>query len=355
MSVARFNYTVHFLCPAFLGNAEQSGQWRTPPFKALLRQWWRVAYAADHGFSVNLNQMRAAEGWLFGAAADAGDSRQSQVRLRLDRWEAGKLKNWQSLTTVPHPEVGRPVGSDLYLGYGPLTFEAGKTAIKKGKTAIDAGERATLRIALMAGVPKAELDHITKAISLINLYGTLGGRSRNGWGSFALSPLDGTPAISSSLDPSLSRPWLEALRLDWPHAIGQDEKGVLIWQTEVAADWKNTMKQLAEIKIALRTQFKFPDRRPPHPEPLARHWFSYPITKHVTDKWPRNARLPNSLRFKLRPADRELSKLLGVIFHIPCFPPPEFKPSEHRRDIETMWKKVHASLDNDRKLLRIPT
>ena len=32
------SYEVKFLTPAFLGNAEQSGQWRTPPFKALLRQ-----------------------------------------------------------------------------------------------------------------------------------------------------------------------------------------------------------------------------------------------------------------------------------------------------------------------------
>jgi CRISPR-associated protein Cmr1 len=33
-------YTVRFVTPAFLGNVEQQGQWRTPPFKALLRQWW---------------------------------------------------------------------------------------------------------------------------------------------------------------------------------------------------------------------------------------------------------------------------------------------------------------------------
>ncbi len=38
-------YTVRFLTPAFLGDAEQNGRWRTPPFKAQLRQWWRVAYA----------------------------------------------------------------------------------------------------------------------------------------------------------------------------------------------------------------------------------------------------------------------------------------------------------------------
>ena len=28
----RMTYRIRFLTPAFLGNAEQSGQWRTPPF-----------------------------------------------------------------------------------------------------------------------------------------------------------------------------------------------------------------------------------------------------------------------------------------------------------------------------------
>ncbi|HNN87504.1 MAG TPA: hypothetical protein PKK14_08345, partial [Pseudomonadales bacterium] len=67
-------YTVRFNTPAFLGNAEQNAQWRTPPFKALLRQWWRVAYAAEKQFKVNVAEMRKAEGDLFGVAADGGDS-----------------------------------------------------------------------------------------------------------------------------------------------------------------------------------------------------------------------------------------------------------------------------------------
>lgn len=40
-----FRYRLIFSTPAFLGNASQQGQWRTPPVKALLRQWWRVAVA----------------------------------------------------------------------------------------------------------------------------------------------------------------------------------------------------------------------------------------------------------------------------------------------------------------------
>ena len=53
-------YRVSFNTPAFLGNAEQQGQWRTPPIKALIRQWWRVAYAAEHGHRVNVAEMRRA-------------------------------------------------------------------------------------------------------------------------------------------------------------------------------------------------------------------------------------------------------------------------------------------------------
>src|SRR5882724_1007203 len=119
MTALQLNYTVHFLCPAFLGNSEQSGQWRTPPFKALLRQWWRVAYAADHRFSVDVDRMREDEGRLFGAAADAGDSNRSCVRIRLDRWDRGSMGSWQTLGNVNHPEVGQ-VDGGLYLGYGPL-------------------------------------------------------------------------------------------------------------------------------------------------------------------------------------------------------------------------------------------
>ncbi len=35
--MSRFTYTVRFLTPALLRDAEQHGRWRTPPLKALLR------------------------------------------------------------------------------------------------------------------------------------------------------------------------------------------------------------------------------------------------------------------------------------------------------------------------------
>lgn len=340
-------FRLSFTTPAFLGNAEQQGQWRTPPIKALIRQWWRVAYAADQSQGVDLGAMRRAEGRLFGVAADGeGESRQSALRLRLGRWDVGTLKQWSDKSTpVRHPEVPKPVGSHLYLGYGPLVFQGG-TVLKAG-TAIQADQHAELRLACPSAHDEAR--RLQRALALMNLYGTLGGRSRNGWGSFSLTPLEGTPPLATTLDPSLTLPWRDALQSDWAQALGTDARGPLIWQTEPQGDWPAVMRRLAEIKIGLRTQFTFRSGKNA-PAPEARHWLSYPVTNHSVQPWGNNARLPNSLRFKVRSTpDR---RLIGVIFHMPCLPPASFRPD--RAAITRVWEQVHQHLDEVARLKRLP-
>lgn len=344
------SFQMRFLTPAFLGNANQSGQWRTPPIKALLRQWWRVAVAQQMQFDVV--QLRKAEQDLFGVAADGGDSHQSQIRLRLSHWDEGKLKSWASIAKVRHPEVKNrdgaitPVGSDLYLGYGPLGFQNKNTALK-ANAAIQAGESATLRLA----VPDEHADAIRTALALMNLYGTLGGRSRNGWGSFSLTPADEhTPALPQELADTLKLPLSQTLERDWPHAIGSDGRA-LVWQTQAFDDWKKLMQKLAEIKIELRTQFTFTTGKD-SPRTEDRHWLSYPITNHSVKAWGGNARLPNSLRFKVRLAPNDPKRVVGIIVHIPCLPPPSFNPDPNT--IQRVWQQVHTFLDAAQNLTRIP-
>lgn len=375
---------LRMLAPAFLGNSEQAGQWRTPPFKALLRQWWRVAYAADRQFRVDVAAMRQQEGRLFGNAwlENAADERKSdgwkgngrksnghcksQVRIRLDRWDMGKetRERWgqkDQNDKLTHPEVPKPIGPLLYLGFGPLGVaqeargRGGYVTVLKHNAALQSGESAVLSLAF----PKTEALLLKQALALMDRYGTVGGRSRNGWGSFLLNSETGTSetvtsetvnsrTLNSNTGSELARPpfsairdWREALELDWPHALGHDERGPLVWQTSPHADWQAVMRDLAKLKIALRTQFVF-TTGPKAPYPEARHWLSHPVTNHNVGSW-RQARLPNSLRFKVRPAPHDPSLLVGTVFHMPCQPPAGFDP---KRDLlEQTWRSVHGLLD----------
>lgn len=357
MGMTTLTYRVSFNTPAFLGNAEQNGQWRTPPFKAQLRQWWRVAYAASQNFRPDLVAMRDAEGKLFGHAWLEKDrdiqgkqiaARKSEVRIRLGQWTEGRIKSWEGLeqSKVKHPEAEKSncqVGPHAYLAYGPLDGRGGTKFSEKVNAAIHAGEHTTLSLAFPAESGKL----IHEALSLMASFGTVGGRGRNGWGSFCLQPVVGTTALSAALP---LRPWRDALALDWPHAIGQDDKGALIWQTQPLADWKLLMKELAVLKIELRTQrpFKFPQAKPDG-QIHDRHWLSYPVTTHKVDDWNRsNLRLPNSLRFKVRKTPD--GQLVGVIFHMPCLPPAAFNPRLEM--IERVWRQVHAFLDGQTQLTR---
>lgn len=353
MSMQELTYQVSFNTPAFLGNAEQQAQWRTPPFKALLRQWWRVAYAANNNFQVDVAAMRVAEGRLFGHAWLENDrdahgekvaARKSLVRLRLGQWNPGKLRksDWVALDRVTHPEVNAQVPADLYLGYGPVTLPRGeRNPTLKANAAIQTGENTTFSLAC----PREYAKLIEHALVHMNRFGTVGGRSRNGWGSFTLQPENVTSEPTNTI---ALREWKECLGLDWPHAIGRDSRGGLVWQTPPHADWKTLMKELAVIKIALRRQFIFP-RAQPDGQVHDRHWLSYPVTTHRVNDWNRNnARLPNSLRFKVRPTTD--GKLIGVIFHMPCLPPPAFSPNHAA--IELVWQKVHAFLDGHAALTR---
>ncbi len=348
MTMRKLTYQLSFNTPAFLGNAEQQGQWRTPPFKALLRQWWRVAYAASNKFPADLKEMRKEEGRLFGNAwlEDNRDAhhkkvaaRKSLVRIRLGQWGVGKLKSWDGNDpAVPHKNVSKPVGSQLYMGYGPLVFRNG-TALK-ANAAIQAGEHTTFSLAC----PSEDAALIEQALALIDHFGTVGGRSRNGWGSFSLKLQN---EVAEPLVAIPIRNWKECFGLDWPHAIGEDDKDALIWQTKPHADWKALMKEFAVIKIGLRTQFDFKTGENA-PRTEDRHWLSYPVTNHSVQAWGNNARLPNSLRFKVRPTPD--GKLIGVIFHMPCRPPPAFNPN--RTDFERVWQTVYTFLDRHATLTR---
>lgn len=350
-------YKVSFATPAFLGNVDQQAQWRTPPFKALIRQWWRVVKAREMSYDVA--RLRTAENELFGTASDDGPekSHRSLLRLRLSSWDDGKLKDWpagaqQGRRPLPHPEAGRPVDAEFYLGYGVLERNRETHAIQLGiskssgltRTAID--EKSDVELRLM--FPSDYEQELRAAMQLINWFGTVGSRARNGWGALQLTEVGHPPTVIQSKETVAAyvRPLADCLKLEWPHAIGADSQGPLIWKTAPTGTWRDVMHELAKLKIAYRTQATPFPNAPPGPI-QARHLLAYPTgTKHPVDAWEKQARLANQMRFKVIKVG---SQCAGIVVHVPCKLPDILRKELNAADVPSelaVWQSVHRVLDN---------
>jgi CRISPR-associated protein Cmr1 len=243
---------------------------------------------------------------------------------------------------VTHPEVKFPVGSQLYLGYGPLIFQQG-AKIKSG-AALQAGEANTLSLAY----PDDPAHKIEQTLQLIDWFGTLGGRSRNGWGSLALSGQSALTLQHATLTGVL-HPLDDCLKLDWPHAIGQDSQGPLIWESGTSFnDWQAAMKFLAQTKIGFRTHLGFTTGKGSS-QVEGRHIVAYPVTNHDVRAWGGQARLANQLRFKLF---RDTSgQLRARIYHTPhACPLPTMMNAAQQMGV---WQTVHRWLDQQASLTRL--
>lgn len=339
----KLEYQVAFLTPAFLGNAEQAAQWRTPPFKALIRSWWRIVVARDHGYDPS--RLLETEKRLFGNASDGknGGSSQSRVRLRLSSWENGTFQSTNEELKNYKVANGRfEINAGVYLGYGPITLNSSRSAIGPTSSSPSLG----LDLIFDRCEP-SEIQSVQSAVRLANAFGTLGSRARNAWGSLIIVPKSGSDGDVNEDILRSRRDWTKCMDVDWPHAIGSDERGTLAWHTTEAADWREAVKAVAKVRVLV-------NRHDYHVQAAAglkaRHLLSYPVTKSEIPALGNNGRIPGQLRMKVV---REGSRFRGLIVHVPARIP-DALIGDRRLNIPTkdlialeieLWQQVHQLLD----------
>lgn len=363
----KLEYQVRFTTPAFLGDAEQNGRWRTPPFKALLRQWWRVVKAKDYRY--NHADIRQHEGHLFGNAwlTDSDDKplhRKSRISIRLAHWHSGKL------TSQGWP--GGAMRADVYLGFGPVLPPSKKENRPSVtiRNAIGTTEESILmilpeRLAKLRPLDQ-DMHDVRDAIQLMNWFGTVGSRSRNGWGSLAMSAKDGTPVVSDlpdEGDPLLTRigmEWTACLKLDWPHALGYSGDKPLIWVSQPYRDWRKVMGCLANIRVEVRRvakSFVGPGRIGGIHllgYPAGDNWTLRQFSRGQPSREHQEARLATQLRFKVV---QTAAGLRGVVFHMPHRLPDELMDRLDTKQREWLsknelrvWTEIHNALNHSSRL-----
>lgn len=375
----KLEYTLRFNTPAFLGNAEQNGQWRTPPIKALLRQWWRVVKAREYGYKHA--DLRKHEGDLFGNAwLTDGDGenkpkplhRKSRVAIRLGVWSDGRLtsQGWPGgamESVVTTLDGSGKVRGDVYLGFGPVLPPSRKenraSVTIRGAIGTDEENRLQLLPERLLKLKPSEQDmrDMRDAVQLMAWFGSVGSRARNGWGSMRLDAEGDTPSVSSMPNPTddllkrVGREWTQCLTQDWPHALGYAGDKPLIWISQPYPDWRKVMGCLANIRVDVRGVAKSISG----PQRIGGiHLLGYP----AGDKWTlrqfskgqparedQEARLATQLRFKVVQTS---AGLVGMVFHMPHGFPGELmcrlnadQQAWLRENEQHVWNKIHEALN----------
>lgn len=370
MDVSRYidttelKFEVEFITPTFLGGADGNAELRTAPFKNLIRRWWRIANG-----HLAPEELWKKESDLFGSTEKNPDIvAENRVRKSSEKETEifGKSKvrvnildtSNCSITTqkklnfpdqkIEHPEVHRRIEVETYLGMGPVFWNKNLKRQEYKVNYIQPGSK----IDMSLFIPKNERENIIYVLSLIKYFGTIGSRSRNGWGSININPKENTAGTKFELVKLKDIELIDYTNIfnekskAYPHGIGKNQKGILCWETPLRTTWQECMKDLAGTYLDIRMAFKFTKTDKQKLE--ARHLLGYPVTHHGASIWDKeeskkiNTRLPSQLILKVI---RKGTNFSGLILHIPnLIPLKGFTPKE-QKDI---WKFIHDKLDHNK-------
>jgi len=338
INIARFinretaEFTVEVLTPMFLGGADGDAELRAAPLKNAIRYWWRITQG-----ELPHEKMLEKEQNLFGGVT--GEATRSLVDVVVTgSVRTGAVEEEDFIGKKYNPEAGTPVSLAAYLGMGPIHFKG-----KYMKRRILPGETFLLTVSF----PKENRENIIDALSLFAEFGSLGARSRNGWGSFNLLAENNSVFLPrKKLLEKYGKEIISIFNIDkkYPFKLGKSNVQPLLWEIGISDTWENAMKLAGESYMDLRQQaLPFPKEKPNGVQ--RRHILGYPVTKHKVETWEKNrknGRMPSQLCIIIRKTGKQYN---SYFFHLPHKIP---KPWDSSLGSElSVWQKIHKYLDKN--------
>ncbi len=175
------NAKFKIVTPLFISGADQTkAELRVPSIKGALRFWWRAL-----NYHANANELSKIEGNIFGSSDKEIGQSKILIRLMGQNLEAKKIqrkwdtKDWES-----------------YIGFG-LSEEQKKDRSATGKYREFFKPGGDFSISIESkprtddeSKSRFDVESVINSLKLFGLVGGLGSRSRNGWGSIAITEFD---------------------------------------------------------------------------------------------------------------------------------------------------------------------
>lgn len=334
-------YEIEVLTPMFLGGADQNGELRAAPFRNAIRTFYRV---------VKGEAVLEKERELFGGLdLNPGGKLTQKSKLQIQVFSEGNIelmaeKTMPALGEMHNKESpGKPAKKAAYLGLGPVAFNGSlaKKPIKPGQ-----------KFNLVVRYPKSVENDFNAAVSMFVHFGSLGARSRNGWGSFSCSPLDGTINILSSneLHDKYGKQFstiFQSSQNIYPHALSLVGDKKLIWQLgESYASWENAMSAGAEAYMNLKHNMQI-GAGGPHD----RHLIGYPLMNHPATKEGRNERMPSQIHIIIRKNDGKYICFFMHLAHPISGNLRGYFDNLNRQ--KEVFEKMHKYLDSEKTFKRV--
>jgi len=189
--------TYEVVTPMFLAGAHQDeAEFRLPSFKGALRFWWRAL--AWRKYDGDLSKIWSVENSVFGSPKSNPDHDnktdpthekwgQSKFQLRTDFEPSELVEAGNVLKMGRRKKVGPGA---RYFGYG-LMEAFGDNAGELSRPCIAAGDSFEVKATFSPHATAEQREAVKMAFRGLGLFGGLGSRSQNGWGSVALTRLDG--------------------------------------------------------------------------------------------------------------------------------------------------------------------
>ncbi len=315
------------ITPMFLGNAGQEAELRAAPFKGLLRYWWRVANGVKYR---GHKELLEAENYIFGSPDETGGKSRVTVEVVAQSKMIPEKSTFSNPGLIDHPECENSKHKT-----NPLNYLAGMGLIKNGIQHSYFPPDGEFSLIISAG--HEAVKDVEASLNLFNIFGAIGSRSRNGWGSFFWKGNQDSPVSSM-------RNFSDAFDHDYPHCLGQDNKGPLFWKTkQTRSNWEDCMKDLAETYVSIRAgnkKLNIPKLDVNSGNPPDRHLLGYPIMHH-NQVWGPKVRHASALRLIVR---KETDGLRGYILHLPHLFSTDMWRNGKNRQMQ-IWQKVHTALD----------